>query len=236
MQKLKTSVLLVFCLTVLSGCAGLIKSADEEEFSKNAPPTAGSKAFIVPVGSYEAVSTSMKGGSAFGLIGALVEAAVTSGSSEAKGKAVTAALVEEKLEEYLATKLSENLQSCGIKAQVGTEKLAKLSNDWVQDRKPISQMPKGYDYLIEAGATSAGIIDGLVVTKMCVSASAKVFKAPEMVLVNRVADSRSRNCDNNLSNYSSEGREKFDELKIQTKAALDAVALSLSNSICMKTN
>lgn len=235
MKKLVAVSVVLYAL-ILQGCAGMIKSADEEEFSKNPPPVAGAKAFIVPVGSFEASSTSMKGGAAFGLIGALVEAAITSGSSEVKGKAVTAALVEEKLEEYLASKLAENLQSCGIQAQIGKEKLAKLSSEWVQDRKPISQAPKGYDYLIESGATSAGIIDGLVVTKMCVSASAKVFSLPDAVLVNRIADSRSRNCDNNLSKYSSEGKERFDELKAQTKVSLDSIALNLANSICMKTN
>lgn len=240
-MKLLKSMGLSLLTISLIGCGAIQRSQEAAEFEKNPAPQSGSSVLVVPVGSVEAENVSAKGGMAFGLIGALVELAATANSSADRGKKANAAMVEAKIEEYLAKQVATKLaESCGLKTDVYKEVLAKNDKEWVKKRVPIdsgtlNNPKRKVAYVVEAGTTRLAIIDGLAVTKLCITGAAKVFDAPAGNLLNKVTVSNGgMTCNHSLSHYSDDDPEKFNELKTVTKTALDEVATELAVGVCKK--
>lgn len=239
-MKLLKSIGLSLLTMSLIGCGLIQRSQEAAEFEKNPAPQSGSSVLVVPIGSVEAENVSAKGGMAFGLIGALVELAATSSSSAERGKKANAAMVEAKIEEYLAKQVATRLtESCGLKTDVYKEVLAKNDKEWITKREPIdssvlSNPKRQVAYVVEAGTTRLSIVDGLVVTKLCIAGSAKVFSAPAGSLVNKITVTNGMSCSHSLSHYSDDDPEKFNELKSVTKTALDELAAEIAIGVCRK--
>ena len=240
-MKLLKSMGLSLLTMSLIGCGAMQRSQEVAEFEKFPAPQSGSPTLVVPVGSVEAENVSAKGGMAFGLIGALVELAATANSSAERGKKATAAMVEAKIEEYLAKQVATKLtESCGLKTDVYKEVLAKNDKEWVKKREPVdgsvlNNPKRRVAYVVEAGTTRLSIIDGLAVTKLCITGTAKVFEAPAGSLVNKVTVTNGgMSCNHSLSHYSDDDPEKFNELKSVTKTALDELATDIAVGVCKK--
>ena len=221
---------------VLTGCGIAQRQQEANYYAQFTGPESGSTVLVVPVGFIQAESSSQKGGAAFGLIGALIESSTTSDSSKNKGEAVTATLVQEKIDEYLAKQILSKMNACNIKGAVSSEPPVKIDKDWVQSITSVipNQKVMKVNYAIELGAPTFVIYDGLVNTKLCGAAVAKVFRVSDGVLINKVRGSNQSGllCNQSLSHYSDGDKEKFDELKKITKEALDEIATKISQQIC----
>lgn len=222
----KNLMLLPVAALLLSGCA-------TNEFSKYPKPTIGSTVLVVPVGSLEAQHASSKAGS-FGLIGALTELALTADSNKSNSKTLTSEMVEAKIEDYLGQQLLAKISACGVAGTVHKEIVVNNDTEWFKNTK--SAVPEfaktKADYVIETGALSLSIRDGLVVKELCARGAAKVFRTSDGLLVNKA---NSWTCYKaTLEHYSDGDAEKYVELKNATKELMNDIAATMSYDICTK--
>jgi hypothetical protein len=235
-MHMKINLLLVFIAAILAGCGSIQRQQEANHFAQFTGPEAGSVVAVYPVGSIQAQSSSQKGGAAFGLIGALIESAATSDSSQNKGEQITATLIQEKMDEYLAKQVLASINNCNIKGNVSSNPPIKVDKDWLQSTTSVvpDQKVLKVNYVVEVGAPTFVIYDGLVSTKMCGAATAKVFRVSDGVLINKVRGSNQSGllCNQSLSHYSDADKEKFDELKKTTKDALGEIATKIGQQIC----
>lgn len=232
----KLTVIYMTIMVLVTGCGSIQRQQEANYFAQFSGPESGSTVDIVSVGAIQAQSSSQKGGAAFGLIGALIEAAATSESSQNKGEAITSALVQEKIDDYLAKQTLLKLNACNVTGSISPSIVNKTDKEWSQSLNTVVTNPKSIkaNYIVELGAPTFVIYDGLASTKICGAATAKVFRASDGMLVNKVRATNQNGllCNHSLSHYSDSDKEKFEELKKVTKEALDEIAGKLSQQIC----
>lgn len=229
---MKSKLGLLVTALVLSACA-------TNEYAKFPKPTAGEGVLIVPVGTVEATQASDKASAAFGLIGALVEAAVTAKSSEEKSKTLTSEIVQAKIEDYLGQQVLNNVNKCGVTGSVHKEVVVNTDKDWLARQESVLPQREKVkaNYVIETGAIRLSVRDGLVIKSVCVGGVAKVFRTSDGMLVNKVPTSRFSQyvCPKNALEHFWDGdSEKFTELVTVTKSALDELAVNMASDICSK--
>lgn len=248
MRIKEKSILCISTVALLVGCATNTANIKQNEStlssSTNAKPSQAvgnattGQVLIVPVGDMNANFTSNSGfGAAFGLIGALVEAAATAGNSNSQSSTAKEVLVEQRLQDYLASEVAKSLQKCGYRPDISAEIYAKDTKNWADTDAPLSgslvNVKPNYQYLIEVGIQDLSVQKTLVQDRIHGSAVAKLYRSNNLEFVEKFRDFTAFSGKAVLQHYSSDdNNKKIEELKNGSKSVLNYLAGNIASDIC----
>lgn len=249
MNKMATNLLVSVLVLSILGCATNKRAEEAAEFAKNQQPKSGDSVLIVPIGqavpefSGSDAMGMLSGPVAFGLLGLLVGAAIDSAISnsdsvKAEASQVSAAFIDLKTEEYLAKKVAENLQSCGVASKVHTEILLQEPIPWDTKTAPVISTTdpslKGTKYFVETGVSSISVKGGFRDPIVCISTKGFLYNTETRKLVNKLWSENYFDVVGCSEVEKSEvgSQARFDALISATKKTLDSTVIQLSSALC----
>lgn len=196
-------------------------------------PSFARSATIVPTGAIEVDVQSNKGGAAFGLIGAIVEGAATSGKSQSDEAVIAQYLTSSETDPRLlfARILGEYLGSCFSETEVYTSVVQPLlgAKAWRLKEKRLDEtryeVVPTTDYIIEAKLTYS-LVKTLLGTQLMVPINVSIFRRQDLREVKRFSS-----VPNKLFGEFS-ALDGVSELDAPTGDVLRDGAMKISNKVC----
>jgi hypothetical protein len=234
------------------------KSAEVIEVSpKQALPKAQFSVVIIPSGAITTSVISDKASSAGGILGSMVVGPIaglagsfagsTAGSHAASQAEASATIKEDRqdvvqavraanLPIYFSTRLADQLNNCGIKAELYPQALDTEKANWFESNLNLPadfpQQAVPYRFFLQAGMTSIQVKNGLTDNTLEGSAYVRVYETRRLKQIGRYSDSTGKTGSVTLNKFTASEPERIQELSQAAKGAAQYLASGIGTDIC----